>query len=112
MHGEHRALMRLVANLLGNAIRHARAVVRITVVRDGDEARLVVEDDGDGIGDEMSGRLFRPWQTGRGSDSTGLGLAIVHRLASAHGGTVVAGNRPEGGARFVVRLPIRRGSAE
>lgn len=104
--GEHRALTRLAANLVGNAIRHARRLVQVMVVSDGDRAKVIVEDDGGGIAPELHGHLFHPWQTGRGSCGTGLGLAIVQRIADAHGGTVHAENRLEGGARFVVRLPL------
>lgn len=104
--GEHRALMRLVSNLVGNAIRHAQRLVHVMVVRDGERAKVIVEDDGEGIAPELHGQLFHPWQTGRGSCGTGLGLAIVQRIAETHGGTVHAENRLEGGARFVVRLPL------
>ena len=104
--GRYRDLTRLVGNLVDNAIRHASAAVHVRARREGEEVVVAVEDDGPGIAPEIAAHLFQPWQTNsRGLGGTGLGLAIVHRIAHAHGGTVRAENRDEGGARFVLRLP-------
>jgi signal transduction histidine kinase len=103
--GHYRALTRLLANLVGNAIRHARSVVRVCAESDGDVALLSVEDDGPGVAPELVGRLFQPWATSGGKGGTGLGLLIVDRIARAHGGLAGFEGSPAGGARFVVRLP-------
>jgi signal transduction histidine kinase len=73
-----------------------------------------VLDDGPGIAPGDLPQLFEPlFRADRTRNSAtggaGLGLAIVQRLTAAHGGSVHAENRPEGGALFVVRLP-RRGA--
>ena len=79
---------------------------------EGDEVLFEVLDDGPGIAPDDLPQLFEPlFRADRTRNSAtggaGLGLAIVQRLTAAHGGSVHAENRPERGARFVVRLPRR-----
>jgi signal transduction histidine kinase len=110
--GDHAALLRLLVNLLDNAVRHADAEVELQVRAEGDDVLFEVLDDGPGIAPEDLPQLFEPlFRADRTRNSAtggaGLGLAIVQRLTAAHGGTVRAENRAEGGARFVVRLPRR-----
>ncbi|MGZ9159694.1 MAG: sensor histidine kinase [Candidatus Limnocylindrales bacterium] len=113
--GDPARLRQLVMILLDNAIRHSpgggRVFVRVRV--DGPEAIVVVEDDGPGIRGEDLPRLFDRFYRAAGAPGggTGLGLAIAAWIAERHGGRVEAANRAEGGARFTVRLPIRRPAA-
>jgi signal transduction histidine kinase len=118
LYGDRAALVRVLVNLLENAVRHARGTVRLRVLADGDDVLLAVEDDGPGIAAADLRHVFEPhFRADRARNSAtggaGLGLAIVERLTTAHGGTVHVENRPDGGARFVVRLPAlaaRQGS--
>jgi signal transduction histidine kinase len=64
-----------------------------------------VEDEGNGFRTEDIPHVFEPFYSKR-RGGTGLGLSIVERLVDQHGGRVRAENRPEGGARVTVRLPI------
>jgi signal transduction histidine kinase len=113
--GDHAALLRVLVNLLDNAVRHADSAVELRVSGDGEAVCFEVLDDGPGIAPEDLPQLFDPlFRADRTRNSAtggaGLGLAIVQRLTAAHGGSVRAENRPQGGARFVVRVPRGAGS--
>jgi signal transduction histidine kinase len=80
------------------------------MVTDGSNAVLTVDDSGPGLSPEALVHGFdRFWRgdpsRARHSGGAGLGLAIVQAVARAHGGTVSAGNREAGGARFTMTLP-------
>jgi len=113
-HGDAVRLRQVVANLLSNALRHARGTVRVEVARDGAQAVLTVQDDGPGIPAEQRSHVFdRFWRAdtsrARTTGGSGLGLAIVRELVHAHGGTVAVGSAPDEGATFTVRLPAEPG---
>ena len=70
-----------------------------------------VEDTGDGLEPEALGRMFeRFWRADRARSAAGmgLGLAIARGLVEAHGGTIWAENRAQGGARVSFTLPAAR----
>ena len=78
--------------------------------RYGERVRFVVEDDGPGIPAQQRERVFHRFHRtdaarDRASGGTGLGLAIVRAIADAHGGSISAGESPEGGARIELELP-------
>jgi len=107
-------LHRAVANLLDNELKHlpASCTVVICVQVEKDEAMLIVEDDGPGFAAEVEQTMFEQRVKSRGSSGHGLGLAFVEAVVRAHGGSVTASNRAEGGARLVIRLPCAPGSEE
>lgn len=108
----------VVQNLVHNAVRFSppAGTVRLLLASRGEWVELVVEDEGPGIPVEDLERVFEPFyradpSRSRHSGGSGLGLAVVKHLVLAHGGTVRAERRPQGGSRFVVRLPApRRGT--
>jgi len=101
-------LRQALDNLLDNAVRHARAEVRVELSADAaDELVLVVEDDGTGIDPELLPRIYDAFS--QGSDragSAGVGLSTVRAIAEAHGGGISVGASRSGGARFTLRLPL------
>jgi signal transduction histidine kinase len=113
--GDPARLRQLVTILIDNAIRHSpkdgRVLVRVRT--EGADAALEVEDDGPGIRAEDLPRLFDRFYRAAGAPGggTGLGLAIAAWIVERHDGRIEAANRPEGGARFTVRLPTTRPAA-
>jgi nitrogen fixation/metabolism regulation signal transduction histidine kinase len=106
-------LRQLLHNLLTNAVealegRHGGAisvVTRLTERGTSRVAEIAVEDNGPGFQRELVGQVFDPYVTTK-ARGTGLGLAIVRRIVEEHGGHVEAENRPDGGARVRVDLPL------
>lgn len=108
--GDERWTAEAVTNLLKNASEHAPrgGTVRVVLVRDALEVRIMVEDDGPGIAPEDMPHLFQRFYRGAHASpgSAGIGLALAAELAQAQGGSVTAENRTPGpGARFTLRLP-------
>ena len=106
-------LAQALRNLLRNAIEYTGegGLVRLSGSEAGDgRLRLAVEDDGPGIPPEHRERVFDRFHRtdsarSRASGGSGLGLAITRAVAEAHGGTIAAGESPEGGARIEMVLP-------
>ena len=109
--GDPLRLRQLVAILVDNAVAHTPRGGGVTVrVRpESGTALLTVDDDGPGIREEDLGRVFeRFWRADNApSGGTGLGLSIAAWIVEHHGGQITAANRPEGGARFEARIPLR-----
>lgn len=109
--GNEVLLIRLLANLLENALRHggSRRPIEVLARGDGERVMLRVRDHGPGFPADLLPRVFErfarsdPSRT-RGTGGVGLGLAIVRAIARAHGGEAVAGNHRDGGAEVVVDL--------
>jgi two-component system OmpR family sensor kinase len=111
--GDPDHLRQAIANLVANARRHTPAGTPIEVSAriEGGAATVAVRDHGGGLDDEALAHVFdRFWQAdhARVGHGAGLGLAIVAGIAAEHGGTATAANAPDGGALFVLRLPLDR----
>lgn len=96
------SLALLVSEIISNAVKHARSDISLTLVAEGDLARLEVCDDGPG---------FPPAFDWMEAANTGLSLIDSTGRHDLHG-TISYENRPEGGARVVVRFPIAKAGAE
>lgn len=101
-------LRQVLVNLVTNGVQAAGAGGRVWIsargIPDESFAEIDVVDNGPGIDPAHLERVFNPFFTTR-ETGTGLGLAISHRIVEAHGGSIRAENRTEGGARFSLRLP-------
>jgi signal transduction histidine kinase len=99
-------LGRAVANLLRNAVEHTPdgSTIWVRTARSDGLRTVVVEDDGHGLPDDAAA-LFEPYRRGDRNGSVGLGLSLADRYVRAAGGQLTAGQRPGGGARFVIELP-------
>ena len=104
-------LHRVIANLLDNELNHLPASCTISIRLGASEniATLIVEDDGPGFPSEIGLQMFEQRVKGKGSKGHGLGLAFVEAVVRAHGGSVTASNRPEGGALLSIIWPRKAG---
>ena len=106
-------LARNAAEACTQAINGGRVLLRGEVVRADENGfqRITIFDNGPGIDSTAMSKLFRPFFTTK-ANGTGLGLAVVQKIVVQHGGQVEARNRQEGGAAFIVTLPLCRTLAE
>jgi signal transduction histidine kinase len=112
VNGDKRILLRVMENLLQNAEVHAGGATLVSLaVRDG-AAQITVDDAGPGVRPGERHLIFERFHRGSGASGdrrgggSGLGLALVDEHVRAHGGTVSVVDRPGGGSRFVVTLPL------
>jgi PAS domain S-box-containing protein len=112
--GDRGRLEQVLLNLLLNAstAMGGRGRITVTAVRDARSAegepcvQMLVDDEGPGIPPEHLQKIFDPFFTT--TQGNGLGLSISYGILRAHGGTLSASNRPEGGARLKIELPLAR----
>lgn len=111
-------IKQVFSNLLSNAVKFSppgeTVVIRLASESDEDDAPclgVTVGDRGPGIPPDELELIFDKFvqssKTKTGAGGTGLGLAIAREIVTAHGGSLVASNRAEGGAEFRLRLPLR-----
>ena len=114
--GDEALLRQALVNLTRNAAEAARAgggppriMISGTMEDLGGKRwqRISVSDNGPGIPERDLPKIFLPFYTTK-SDGTGLGLAVVQKVALQHGGSIEARNRPDGGADFLLWLPLRQ----
>lgn len=97
-------------NLMLNAVQAMAkgGDLRVSTAVRGPQVELCIEDSGPGIATHHLERIWDPFFTTKPTgQGTGLGLSVTHAVVTRHGGAIRAENRPEGGARFLVTLPIQ-----
>ena len=114
--GDRDELLRLVENLVENAMKYGESGRRVDVAlaRRADQVELSVRDYGPGIAEEHLPRLTERFYRvdvaqSRAKGGTGLGLAIVKHIVSRHRGELLIESRPGQGALFRVILPLAEG---
>jgi signal transduction histidine kinase len=113
--GDKGALRRTVVNLLDNADTHGGGVTRVALAQNGSWAVVTVDDAGPGVPEGERQRIFERFARSgsrAARPGTGLGLSLVTETVRAHGGDVRCTSSPEGGARFVLRLPVVEDATE
>jgi len=105
--GEPRAILQILVNILGNAVRHSPQGGTVAIVFDEThgKAQVTVADQGPGIDRRDQQRIFERYEQGAAPGSAGLGLAISRRLARSMDGDVTLESAPGEGARFTLTLP-------
>lgn len=107
-------IQRVLVNLLANAIKFTpkKTQVKVRISKTSGRARIVIEDSGPGIPEELCKIIFERFfqveePTTRRVGGTGLGLAIAKDFIELHSGKIWASNAKEGGAVFSIELPIK-----
>jgi signal transduction histidine kinase len=108
-------LRRVFANIVQNAAAYAvpadggQAILRVGLQHNGSNVLVTFSDNGPGLPAGLEERIFERFyraDPSRGGIGAGLGLAIARLIVNGHGGSIHAGNLPDGGARFVIELPL------
>jgi len=105
-------MVQVMVNLLLNAgeamVGEGKIEIGLKKGEDGKTVTIIVEDSGPGIPENIIDDIFEPFVTTKPEgQGTGLGLAVCHGIIRSFGGTIRAENRIEGGARFIIELPIK-----
>jgi signal transduction histidine kinase len=103
-------LRRVLGNLIDNALKYGQKA-RVTLAEEAGKIVLRIDDDGPGIPEGRIEEVFRPFHRleesrNRETGGTGLGLTVARSIVRAHGGELGLVNRPEGGLRTEVSLPL------
>ena len=104
------ALKRALTNLLDNAVKYGNRA-HATIATAGKALEITIDDEGPGIPDAELPKVFQPFYRvedlrNRDSGGAGLGLAIAQSIVQAHGGELSLANRPGGGLRAIIKLPL------
>jgi signal transduction histidine kinase len=108
--GDATALRRMLVNLIENALKYGERA-RLRLKRQAQDCTLEIDDDGPGIPDSQQQTVFQPFyrietSRNRNTGGIGLGLATVRAIVLDHGGSIGLRNRPEGGLRVTVTVPV------
>ncbi len=115
LYADRYQIQQVVVNLVTNAVQAVQTNppdrprwIRLRTSVEGDQVMLTVADSGPGVPEGVARQIFTPFFTTKDpGHGTGLGLSVSFRIVEGHGGSLSAGRDPEGGAQFIMRLPVR-----
>lgn len=110
MLGSPSELREVFTNLVINSVDAIveKGTISISAVRDeGNKIKIVIEDDGRGMPEEIKRRIFEPFFTTKGEAGTGLGLSVTYGIVSRHGGRIDVESNPGHGTKFTILLPAQ-----
>ncbi|AUN31577.1 two-component sensor histidine kinase [Niveispirillum cyanobacteriorum] len=112
--GRRMALRRALGNLMENAVKYGQTA-QVALAVTGENVTITIDDEGPGIPEIEFENVFRPFfrleaSRSRDTGGTGLGLSVANDIIRAHGGEIRLSNRPEGGLRVIVVLPVEPGA--
>lgn len=110
--GDKLLIKQLFQNLIGNSLKFATKgvppIIKISSSLEGSKYKIIVQDNGIGMGKENLERIFKPFDRLHGRseyDGSGIGLAICRKVAEVHGGTITAESKLGKGSIFILNLP-------
>lgn len=100
-------MVRVLLNLVENAGKasHRGDTITVTFGRSDGVLEIVVNDTGEGMDSEVSGRIFEPFFSRSENGGTGLGMVVVKSIVDAHGGSLAIDSEPGSGTSVTVRIP-------
>lgn len=102
-----KAIRSILENLIKNAIYWCKEKIEITVKKENNTLKIIIEDDGKGVEENIKEKIFDPFFSTR-HDGTGLGLAIAKNVAINMGGDIfIEKSEKLGGAKFIVEVPVK-----
>lgn len=108
--GNESQIASMVQNIATNALRHSPAGGEVCIFLERDAkneaARIIVQDEGPGLPQEMLREVFEPFRQGENHGESGLGLAIAKLVSERHGGSITLSNRPNAGLQATILLPL------
>ncbi|MGF7016084.1 sensor histidine kinase [Ornithinibacillus bavariensis] len=105
IYGDEERLLQALLNLTFNALRHGNKQLLLTARQEDNHVIMTIEDDGEGIEDELRPHIFHRFVKGKNGE-TGLGLAISRAIVEQFDGKIEAGKSTLGGAKFTLTFPI------
>lgn len=105
---DHLRIRRLCLNIAKNSLDLESRVTEfeLSIQPEGSTLFLMMQDDGPGMSEEIKRKIFDSKIESNKPHGTGLGLSIVRKIVLAHGGELMITDRPTGGMRFTILLPL------